>query len=47
MVHYGKVAGSRSVMRFEVKDRAALPQTATRAAPQLLESFPIRQKPGL
>lgn len=45
VIHYGKAPGSRSVMRFEIKDRARFAEAATRATAQLLESFPVRNRP--
>lgn len=44
VVRYGKAAGSRSVMRFEIKDRARFAEAATRATARLLESFPVRNR---
>lgn len=45
VVRYGPAAGSRSVMRFEIKDRAKFAAAATRATAQLLESFPVQHRP--
>lgn len=42
VVRLGKAPGSRSVLRFEIKDRARFAEEATRATAQLLESFPVR-----
>jgi hypothetical protein len=44
VVSYGKRAGSRRVMRFEIKDRGRFAPAATRATAQLLESFPVRMQ---
>ncbi|MBI5385487.1 MAG: nucleoside hydrolase [Verrucomicrobia bacterium] len=44
VVHYGKAPGSRTVMRFEIKDRARFAEAATRATAQVLESFPVRNR---
>jgi hypothetical protein len=46
VIRYGKAAGSRQVMRFEIKDRARYAEAATRATRQLLEAFPIRIRTG-
>ena len=45
VVRYGPAPGSRSVMRFEIKDRAKFAAAATRATAQLLQSFPIQLRP--
>ena len=45
VVRYGKAPGSRSVMRFEIKDRTRFAEAATSATAQLLESFPVRNRP--
>lgn len=45
VVRYGKGPGSRSVMRFEIKDRTRFAPAATQATAELLESFPLRQRP--
>jgi hypothetical protein len=45
VIRYGASAGSRKVMRFEIRDRTRFAEAATRATAQLLESFPIRHRP--
>lgn len=45
VISYGKAPGSRSVMRFEIKDRARFSEAATRATARLLESFPVQKRP--
>jgi hypothetical protein len=44
VVHYGKGAGSRKLMRFEIRDRTRFAPAATRATASLLESFPMRRR---
>jgi len=46
-VHYGKAPGSHPVMRFEIKDRSRFAESATRATAQLLETFPVCNRPPL
>jgi len=45
VVRYGPAPGSRSVLRFEIKNQARFAEAATRATAQLLESFPVRERP--
>ena len=41
IVSYGKVPGSRPVMRFEIRDKANFAAAATAATAQLLAQFPV------
>lgn len=43
VVHHGKAAGSRSVMRFEIRHPERFAPAATRATRQLLGSFPLQR----
>ncbi len=45
VVHYGKTANSRKMMRFTIKDKTNYTEAATRATARLLESFPLKQQP--
>jgi hypothetical protein len=45
VIRYGRASGSRTVMRFEIKDRARFSEVATRATAEWLESFPLRPPP--
>jgi hypothetical protein len=44
VIRYGQAPGSRSVMRFELKDRSRFAVAATRATRELLEKFPMRKE---
>ncbi|MBN2507566.1 MAG: nucleoside hydrolase [Verrucomicrobia bacterium] len=45
VIRYGPAPGSRTVMRFEIKDQACFAGAVTRATARLLESFPVRRAP--
>lgn len=46
VVHSGKASGSRTVMRFEIRDRERYAEAATRSTARLLEAFPVAQGGG-
>ena len=45
VVHYGTGRGSRTVMRFIIKDKSHYSEAVTRATARLLEAFPLKEKP--